>query len=389
MESSTTVTKPSDGTVSITSAPKGKVHNPFLNMKVTVPIVPSQTVVVMKPFPPPIHQLPVAPASGLLITESPTKQSTEATQPSILSLLPISTLQISDMSTLTPDSQQKLATLPQVRAFPPPVVNVSKVEVSLPVQEAEMTAEELQKIISALPEVTQSMSIYEATQIIKYRCPSWLKLFDECQREIAQISESIGNFAKTHGPYVPLMTNLYRTFEVTPLNRVRVVVIGQDPYFQIRDNGLPRATGMSFSVARDDEIPSSLRNIFKEISTCYPNWRPFNGGDLTHWGVQGVLMLNYCLTCGVGEADSHAKYGVWMPFIQKVLAAINAVRPNCIYVMWGAKAQKLTHMLGDRSIKLTAVHPSGLSASRGFYGCAHFTKINEYLKSFNEEEIRW
>jgi uracil-DNA glycosylase len=225
----------------------------------------------------------------------------------------------------------------------------------------------------------------EVIDILKHRCLSWINTIDNSSAELDKICK----FLDTDVCFLPDKNDLFRAFELTPLESVRVVIIGQDPYPKILSNGRPRAKGLSFSVDERDIIPSSLKNIFKEIATDYPNWIRPSHGNLTKWAEQGVLMLNVCLTCPPGEPGKHSKYMLWMPFILKILADIDKVRPNCIYVMWGKQSQKIESYLGKKSVKLTAAHPSGLSASRGFYGCGHFKEINDYLLKIGEKEIEW
>jgi uracil-DNA glycosylase len=221
------------------------------------------------------------------------------------------------------------------------------------------------------------------------RMPSWLPVFQQAQAELKTIAAVLDADVARYGRFYPLKDNLFKAFELTPLDQVRVVIVGQDPYPQLLSNGLPRAQGLSFSISREDVIPSSLQNIYKELAMEFPDWTIPKHGDLTQWAAQGVLMLNVCLTCPQRGAGEHAKYGVWMPFIAKVLAAIKAVRPNCIYVMWGTQAQKLAPKLSEQSIQLMAAHPSGLSASRGFFGCNHFKLINQHLVKAGETPIQW
>lgn len=238
-------------------------------------------------------------------------------------------------------------------------------------------------------ELNQDELLIDVFTATSARCPSWKSVFDNSKRELEKIATCLELDQKKNGAFVPLKSNLFKAFELTPLDQVRVVIIGQDPYHQLLTPTQPRAQGLSFSVHPDDEIPSSLKNIYKEISACFPTWIPPTHGDLTSWATQGVLLLNTCLTCLPNQPNSHGKYKLWMPFIVNVLKAIDEVRPNCIYVLWGRDAQQMEKYLGVRAFKLTAAHPSGMSASRGFFGCQHFLKINELLIKFGEPPISW
>jgi uracil-DNA glycosylase len=214
--------------------------------------------------------------------------------------------------------------------------------------------------------------------------PSWANVFSESADEL----EDIDTVLSKKGDYYPLKQNIFAAF-VTPLHKVRIIIIGQDPYHQTLSDGTPRAQGLSFSVRKDDDIPVSLKNIYKEIASSVKNFVTPSHGDLHAWAQQGVLLLNSCLTVKPGEADSHSKNNFWLGFVSRVLAEVQKVRPDVIVVMWGSKAQKIGKLLGSKAIKLTAPHPSGFSAYRGFFGCGHFVKINQYLKEKGEEEINW
>lgn len=217
---------------------------------------------------------------------------------------------------------------------------------------------------------------------------SWENVFEDAKPELHDISEILEAQQKNFGSFFPLKKNIFRAFELTPMKSVRVVIVGQDPYHQVNPHtGLPRAQGLSFSVSRDDDIPSSLRNIYQELQNTVPGFVKPSHGDLTHWTRQGVLMLNMCLTVRANQPGSHGD--IWMGFIEKVLKALAEHRPNTIYILWGTQAQKLQKYIGDRSIILTATHPSGLSASRGFFGCNHFNKVNEILMKRGESPIDW
>ena len=251
------------------------------------------------------------------------------------------------------------------------------------------------KMIAALNEAASKMevgnqiSVYQATQIIKYRCPTWIPIFDRSEAEIIRLGTVLDDEFKRIGVhFVPYKNNLYKALELTPLNKTRVVIIGQDPYPQMLGPN-PRAQGLSFSVSYDDVIPGSLKNIYKEINNEIPGFQQPNHGNLEHWAQQGVLLLNSCLTCLSGQAGSHSKYPLWTPFIRHVIKGISEIRPNCIYVMWGREAEKIEPLLGEHNIRLVAAHPSGLSANRGFFGCGHFVEINRLLTSFGEAPIDW
>jgi uracil-DNA glycosylase len=233
-----------------------------------------------------------------------------------------------------------------------------------------------------LPKIDDNMSISEIGT--KTTPKSWRNVFMEVKDELAYIDKI---YKRNNVKYYPEKKDLFRAFELTKLEDIRVVIIGQDPYHQLKSNGKPRAQGLSFSVSKDDEIPSSLKNIFKEIKDDVKEFEIPNHGDLTRWTQQGILLLNSSLTV---EQNNPGTQGViWNGVISKIFQAISEFRPKCIYVLWGNHAKNLVEYIPKSSIILTAAHPSGLSANRGFFGCKHFSKINEILRDMGEDEIDW
>lgn len=229
---------------------------------------------------------------------------------------------------------------------------------------------------------------WTVARIAEERPPAgWIDVFSDAKDELQDISEILAEDEQKYGHWYPLKKNIFRAFDLTPLNQVRVVIIGQDPYPQLNPNtGDPRAQGLSFSVSKDDDIPSSLRNIYRELANCIPGFVIPSHGDLTEWALQGILMLNMSLTVRPQQPGSHGQ--IWMGFIIKVLNAIAAVRSNAIFIMWGREAQRLRPHVGDHSIVLTSAHPSGLSA-KGFFGNCHFAEVNKLLTQMKETPINW
>lgn len=176
----------------------------------------------------------------------------------------------------------------------------------------------------------------------------------------------------------PAGEDTFKAFDLTPLDEVRVVIIGQDPY-SVKN----RATGLAFSVSDKSNIPPSLRNIFKELK-----YNP-STGDLTSWAKQGVLLLNTILTVEEGQPLSHEGKG-WETFTSNAIKLLNTSRKGIIFLAWGRRAQALLDDIGlEGQIILRAAHPSPLSARNGFFGCDHFNKVNEILAERNEEPIIW
>jgi len=181
----------------------------------------------------------------------------------------------------------------------------------------------------------------------------------------------------------PKSTDWFRALDLTPLPKVRVVILGQDPY-----HGPDQAHGLCFSVRPGVRPPPSLVNIFKELEADLGISRPRHG-FLEHWAQQGVLLLNSVLTVEMGQAASHQRKG-WEEFTDAVVRAIND-RPNpIIFLLWGAYAQKKASFVDtNRHLVLKAAHPSPLSAHNGFLGCRHFSKANSFLQSRGLPPIDW
>ena len=188
--------------------------------------------------------------------------------------------------------------------------------------------------------------------------------------------------AKQHRIY-PSSENTFNAFKLCPLDQVRVVILGQDPYHSPN-----QAHGLCFSVQAGVKTPPSLVNIFKELNQDLGIPISKNG-DLTKWAEQGVFLLNTCLSVRADEAGSHFNQG-WEIFTDQVIKIINEKKKNIVFMLWGAPARRKAEMI-DRSkhLVLEAPHPSPLSAHRGFLGCKHFSKANEYLKKHGFKEIDW
>jgi uracil-DNA glycosylase len=176
---------------------------------------------------------------------------------------------------------------------------------------------------------------------------------------------------------------IFNAFNLCPFNEVKVVIIGQDPY-----HGPGQAHGLCFSVKENIAFPPSLINIFKEIQNDTGIPRP-SSGNLERWAQQGVLLLNATLTVRAHMAGSHQKKG-WEVFTDSVINIINRDKNNIVFLLWGAYAQKKGESIDrSRHLVLESVHPSPLSASRGFFGNKHFSLCNKYLKENGLEPINW
>lgn len=186
----------------------------------------------------------------------------------------------------------------------------------------------------------------------------------------------------THVVYPP-SEDIFNAFHYTPLSKVKVVIIGQDPY---HNEG--QAHGLCFSVQPGTEIPPSLANIYKELQDDLGCYIP-NNGYLVKWAKQGVLLLNTVLTVRAHQANSHQGRG-WEQFTDAVIRAVNEKEEPVVFLLWGRPAQLKKNMLSNpKHFILEAPHPSPLSAYRGFFGCKHFSKTNEFLTENGLSPIDW
>jgi uracil-DNA glycosylase len=176
---------------------------------------------------------------------------------------------------------------------------------------------------------------------------------------------------------------IFNAFEQCPFDKTKVVIIGQDPY-----HGAGQAHGLCFSVNDGVAVPPSLINIYKEIERDFGKPSP-PSGNLMRWAQQGVLLLNATLTVRAGMAASHAGHG-WERFTDAVIQALSAQREHLVFLLWGSYAQQKGKVIDtDKHLILKAVHPSPLSAYRGFIGCGHFSEANNYLKQNGLGELEW
>lgn len=190
-----------------------------------------------------------------------------------------------------------------------------------------------------------------------------------------------GEYSKT--VVYPPAEDIFNAFHFTPLKDVKVLLLGQDPYHNEH-----QAHGLSFSVQPGQDIPPSLVNIYKELHDDLGCYIP-NNGYLKKWADQGVLLLNTVLTVRAHQANSHQGHG-WEQFTDAVIQAVNAQDRPIVYMLWGAPARRKKAMLTNpKHLILEAPHPSPLSAYRGFFGCKHFSKANEFLKASGVEPIDW
>ncbi|HPF03300.1 MAG TPA: uracil-DNA glycosylase [Bacteroidales bacterium] len=213
---------------------------------------------------------------------------------------------------------------------------------------------------------------------------SWKsKLSEEFEKDyFIRLSEFVRTEYSAKTVYPP-GSLIFNAFDLCPFDRVKAVIIGQDPY-----HGPGQAHGLCFSVRKGTEFPPSLKNIFKEIESDL-GYSPLPDGDLTRWAMQGVLLLNATLTVRAHQAGSHQRKG-WEEFTDAAISALNRERENLVFFLWGAYAQKKGESIDrSRHLVLESVHPSPLSASRGFFGNRHFSRCNSYLAENGIAPVDW
>lgn len=217
--------------------------------------------------------------------------------------------------------------------------------------------------------------------------PGWrARLASEAGKEYFRtLSQFLVAERKREARIFPAKDNILRAIQAVDLPDVKVVILGQDPY-----HGEDQAIGLSFAVPNSlFPKPPSLQNIFKEIRSDLGVALPEGASDLSGWVAQGVLLLNTVLTVRVGEAFSHRDQG-WENFTDEIIRALNERSEPMVFLLWGAAAQKKKALLTNaRHVVLETVHPSPLSAHRGFIGCRHFSKANAILRTSGRGEIRW
>ena len=213
---------------------------------------------------------------------------------------------------------------------------------------------------------------------------SWKELLkDEFEKDyFKNLVQFVKKEYKTHTVYPP-GKDIFKAFDLCPVDKVKVVIIGQDPY-----HGKGQAHGLCFSVKDGVKIPPSLRNIYKELKDDIGKEIPATG-NIEHWAKQGVLMLNATLTVRAGNAGSHQGKG-WETFTDAVIEKIADTKENLVFLLWGAYAQRKGQIINpEKHYVLKSAHPSPFSAHNGFFGNKHFSKTNEFLKSKGLTKINW
>ena len=214
---------------------------------------------------------------------------------------------------------------------------------------------------------------------------SWKKVLEKEFNE--KYFEELTNFVKAEyqkGTVYPPAKFIFNAFELTPFDKVKVVILGQDPY-----HGVGQANGLAFSVNKGIATPPSLVNIYKEIESDMGEKTKNMGGNLENWAKQGVLMLNATLTVQAHMAGSHQNKG-WEKFTDAVIRVLSEQKENLVFILWGAYAQKKGKVIDeDKHLVIKSVHPSPLSAYGGFFGSKPFSQINTYLIFNGKNPIEW
>ncbi len=213
---------------------------------------------------------------------------------------------------------------------------------------------------------------------------SWRKVLQsEFDKPYFELLANFVRHAYRTAQCFPPAGQIFRAFDLCPFDKVRVVIIGQDPYHDVG-----QAHGLCFSVQDGVKVPPSLDNIYKELHRDLGKTIP-KTGDLTHWAQQGVLLLNATLTVEAHKAGSHQGKG-WEELTDAAIQALNNEREHIVFMLWGSYAQRKGRFIDrNRHLVLTAVHPSPLSAYRGFIGCGHFSQANNYLQQHGLAPIQW
>lgn len=215
---------------------------------------------------------------------------------------------------------------------------------------------------------------------------SWKEILgDEFDKDyMQQLGSFIRNEQQSGRLIYPPGDTIFSAFSHTPFDKVKVVILGQDPY-----HGQNQAHGLCFSVQKGSALPPSLKNIFKELQHDIPGFTFPEHGDLTSWADQGVLLLNATLTVEASKPGSHQKKG-WEIFTDRIIRELSARRSGLVFLLWGKYAQNKEALIDHhKHYILKAAHPSPFSAHNGFRGCGHFSKTNQILAEQGKEEINW
>jgi len=215
--------------------------------------------------------------------------------------------------------------------------------------------------------------------------PSWKKILaGEFEKDyFSQLAQFVKSEYTTSTVYPPAKF-IFKAFELTPFDKVKVVILGQDPY-----HGAGQANGLCFAVNNGVRLPPSVQNIYKEVESDMGHKTKFPNGDLEEWAKQGVLLLNATLTVKGSSPGSHQKVG-WEDFTDAVIRALSEKKEHLVFILWGAYAQKKGVVIDTaKHLIIKSPHPSPFSAYSGFFGSKPFSKCNDYLQCQNIQPIDW
>lgn len=231
-----------------------------------------------------------------------------------------------------------------------------------------------------VPDITDDWSVYDVAT--KYTPVSWEETFKKADAELRLVSEVVANKERVCGKKsYPPRELLFEAFHRVRLTDVKVVIIGQDPYY---DN---KAVGMAFSMDRTRRASPSLKTVYRELQRTMPGFIPPEHGDISEWCNQGVLLLNRALTVQPSKGGSHL--GEWSGFTRRVIDAICEANTNVVFMMWGNPAKEAEEMISGRALKLMCGHPSPQNRKKDFYGNDHFKLANEHLVKHGKTPIDW
>ncbi len=219
--------------------------------------------------------------------------------------------------------------------------------------------------------------------LIKKTGKSWNPFFEEeFQKDYFKSLLDYISCEREQNTIFPGHNEVFKAFMLTPLSKIKVVIIGQDPY-----HGLGQANGLAFAVHKNVKMPPSLKNIFKEMTHDIGCSFPTHG-DLSHWAKQGVLLLNTILTVRKSKPGSHKNQG-WELFTNNAIEYVSLKKRKVVFFLWGNHAKQKKELINDRHLVLEAPHPSPFSAYNGFFGCKHFSIANEFLIKNKLKPIQW
>jgi len=228
------------------------------------------------------------------------------------------------------------------------------------------------------------MSIYDT--LFEKDYGKWTQELKKYETNLKQICNVIDKKILSCKEIYPRKKDLFKFLEMTPLDKTKVVIWGQDPYPTLLDDGNPRAQGYSFGVKKGDKIPQSLKNIYTEMKNNFPSFQEPDHGDLNWLAEQGVLFMNQSL-CFSPE-NPKLFLNLWNRFTYIIITIINNNVENCIHLLWGKQCEPLAEHIKSREIYITS-HPSPFSVRRGFFGCKHFLKVNITLERQEKDQINW